>query len=68
MVPELSEWTSLTLDDMTGHGEAEQGEEEGWERVLDQTTGREYFWHNVTDEVRWTEPPEMAAVSLAAAQ
>ena len=27
MVPELSEWTSLTLDDMTGHGEAEQGEQ-----------------------------------------
>ena len=48
--------------------EEEEEEEDGWERVLDQTTGREYFWHNVTDEVRWTEPPEMAAVSLAAAQ
>ena len=48
--------------------ESEEEEEEGWERVLDQTTGREYFWHNVTDEVRWTEPPEMAAMGLAAAQ
>ena len=52
-----------------GEGEEElQEEEEGWERVLDQTTGREYFWHNVTDEVRWTEPPELAAAGLAASQ
>ena len=27
VVPELSEWTSLTLDDMTGHGEADEPEQ-----------------------------------------
>ena len=46
-------------------GEEEGEGEDGWERVLDPTTGREYFWHNVTDEVRWTEPPELAVNQAA---
>ena len=41
-------------------GPPRRPEEEGWERVFDQASGKEYFWHNVTDEVRWTEPPELA--------
>ena len=65
---ELDEREGQKLGKLVEEGEEEEEEEDGWERVLDQTTGREYFWHNVTDEVRWTEPPEMAAVGLAAAQ
>jgi len=48
--------------------EEEESDEEEWQRVLDHTYNKEYFWNNVTDEVRWTEPPELVARRATASQ
>ena len=60
LVAEGSNEEADDVEEGEWEGEEEGDGEDGWERVLDPTTGREYFWHNVTDEVRWTEPPELA--------
>lgn len=58
LVGEGSNEEAYDVEEGEWEGEEEREGEDGWERVLDPTSGREYFWHNVTDEVRWTEPPE----------